>query len=69
MTTITKQKETLATLTIKYPFGFKLIWRLHFVIYVFLFFFFFFLFVQLAIVDKSTENSALQIIFFSNFFH
>ena len=53
----------------KYPFGFKLIWRLRFVICVFLFF------VQPIIVDKSTVNSApvhysqvSQITLFSNFF-
>ena len=57
-----------------YPFGFKLICRLRFVICVFLFFFFFF-FVQSTIVDKSTVNSAPvhysrvpQIILFSHFF-
>ena len=41
----------------KYPFGFKLIWRLRFVFCVFLSLFFFFL-VQPAIVDKLIVNSA-----------
>ena len=47
----------------KYPFGFKLIWCLCFVICVFLFFFFsFFFFVELAIVGKSTVVGANTII-------
>ena len=57
----------------KYPFRFKLIWRLRFVICVFLFFFSFF--VQPVIVDKSTVNSApvhcsqiSQITLFNHFF-
>ena len=61
--------------SIKYPFGFKLIWHLRFVIRVFLLFFSFFFFVQPAIVDKSTVNSAPvhcsrvpQITLFNNFF-
>ena len=61
----------------KYPFGFKLIWRLCFIICVFLFFFsFFFFFVKPAIVDKSTINSASvhysrvsQITLFNHFFN
>ena len=55
----------------KYPFRFKLIWRLRFVICVFLFFFF----LQPVIVDKSTVNSARvhcsqvsQITLFNHFF-